>query len=128
MDGTVKCNLPSTPPSTGLSKIQHLIWTGTILNFKTSAECSYGGYHVIFNVTRKCHSMKSGIWSPNKKNACVLNEKTMGGTKQNGILKGDQRLWSLHITDKTSKSRQHILNGWLKQYLSEEYWNHPIRK
>jgi hypothetical protein len=27
----------------------------------------------------------------------------MGRTKQKGILKGDQRLWSLHITDKTSK-------------------------
>jgi hypothetical protein len=25
---------------------------------------SYGGYHGTFNVTRKCHSMKSGIWSP----------------------------------------------------------------
>jgi hypothetical protein len=29
----------------------------------------------------------------------------MGGTKENGILKGDQRLWSLRITDKTSKDK-----------------------
>jgi hypothetical protein len=29
---------------------------------------------------------------PNKKKACALNEKKMGGNKQNGILKGDQRL------------------------------------
>jgi hypothetical protein len=33
MDGTVKCKLPSTPPSTNLSRIQHLTWTGTILTF-----------------------------------------------------------------------------------------------
>jgi hypothetical protein len=32
--------------------------------------------------------MKSGIWSPSKKNACALNEKAMGETKENGILKG----------------------------------------
>jgi hypothetical protein len=36
--------------------------------------------------------MKSGIWSPSKKNACALNEKKMGGTELNGILKGDLRL------------------------------------
>jgi hypothetical protein len=29
----------------------------------------------------------------------------MGKTKDNGILKGDQRLRSLHITDKTSKDK-----------------------
>jgi hypothetical protein len=38
MDGNVKWKLPSTPPSTGLSRIQHLKWTGTILNFETSAD------------------------------------------------------------------------------------------
>jgi hypothetical protein len=27
--------------------------------------------------------MKSGLWSPSKKNAYALNEKTIGGTKQN---------------------------------------------
>jgi hypothetical protein len=40
--------------------------------------CSYGGYHGTFNVTRECHFMKSG---PRVKNACALNEKTIGGTK-----------------------------------------------
>jgi hypothetical protein len=29
---------------------------------------------------------------PKLKNAYSLNEKAMGGTKSNGILKGDQRL------------------------------------
>jgi hypothetical protein len=29
----------------------------------------------------------------------------MGGTKLNEILKGDQRLWSLHFKDKTSKDK-----------------------
>jgi hypothetical protein len=42
--------------------------------------CSYGGYHGTFNVTRKCHSIKRGIWSPSK-NMCVL-KKTRGGTKK----------------------------------------------
>jgi hypothetical protein len=28
---------------------------------------SYGGYHGIFNVTRLCHSMISGIWSSSKR-------------------------------------------------------------
>jgi hypothetical protein len=32
--------------------------------------------------------MKSDILSPNKKKACALNQKTMGETKKNGILKG----------------------------------------
>jgi hypothetical protein len=58
--------------------------------------------------------MKSGIWSPSKKmqkNACALNEKTMGGTKSNGILKGD-------MMQKTNlKSRPHILRV-IKQYSS----------
>jgi hypothetical protein len=40
MDGTVKCKLPSTPGSTGLSRIQHLTWIGTILNFETPADVS----------------------------------------------------------------------------------------
>jgi hypothetical protein len=36
--------------------------------------------------------MKSGIWSPGKTNALALNRKTLGGTKQDGILKGDQKI------------------------------------
>jgi hypothetical protein len=44
-------------------------------------------------------------YSPKVKNAGALNEKTMGGTKLKGLLKGYQRLWSLHITDKTSKDK-----------------------
>jgi hypothetical protein len=57
--------------------------------------CSYGGYHRTFNVTRKCHSIKRGIWSPSK-NMRVL-EKTRGGTKikWNLILKGDQKFHKL---------------------------------
>jgi hypothetical protein len=38
MDGIVKCKLPSTPPRTGLSRIQHFTWTWTIWNFQTSAD------------------------------------------------------------------------------------------
>jgi hypothetical protein len=39
MDGTGKCKLPSTPPSTGLSRIQHLNTNnGEILNLETSAD------------------------------------------------------------------------------------------
>jgi hypothetical protein len=36
--------------------------------------------------------MKSGVWSPSERMVFALNEKTMGGTKYNGILKGDLRL------------------------------------
>jgi hypothetical protein len=42
---------------------------------------------------------------PQAKIVFALNEKTMNGSKQNGILKGDQRLWSLHITANTSKEK-----------------------
>jgi hypothetical protein len=42
--------------------------------------------------------MKSGVWFQSK------NDKAMEETKQSGILKGDQRLRSLHITDKRSKT------------------------
>jgi hypothetical protein len=38
MDGTEKCKLPSTPSSTGLSRIQHLHENGEILNLETSAD------------------------------------------------------------------------------------------
>jgi hypothetical protein len=39
--------------------------------------------------------------TPKEKNVYALNEKTIFATKQNGILKGNQRLGSLHMTDKT---------------------------
>jgi hypothetical protein len=39
MDGTVKWKLPSTPPSTGLSRIQHLTRNGTILEFWNIRRC-----------------------------------------------------------------------------------------
>jgi hypothetical protein len=68
MGGSVNCKLPSTPPSNGLRRIKHLTWFGTIL--KHPQMCSYGSYHRTFNVTRKCYSMKSGIWSPIKE-MCV---------------------------------------------------------
>jgi hypothetical protein len=92
MDGTIKCKLPSATPSTGLSRIQHLTWTGTILNFETSAD--------VF------------IWR--------LSWNFERGSE----------LWSLYITDKTSKdklSRPHILRV-IQQYSSEKYWNHPTSK
>ena len=50
---------------------------------------SYGGYQGIFNVSWKV------AYGPNMKES----EKTMGGTKLNGILKGGLRLWMLYITD-----------------------------
>jgi hypothetical protein len=46
------------------------------------------------------------LWKAAYGPKCALNEITMGGTEQKGILKGDQRLWSLHITDKTSKDKR----------------------
>jgi hypothetical protein len=46
--------------------------------------------------------MKSGIWSPSKKNVCALNEKTMGGTKKWNFERGSE-VKKLCITDKTSK-------------------------
>jgi hypothetical protein len=70
MDGTVKCKLRSTPSRTGLSRIQNLKWTGTNRNIETSADVFIWQISWNFNVTRKCHSMKSGIWSPSKKCVC----------------------------------------------------------
>jgi hypothetical protein len=36
--------------------------------------------------------MKSGVWSPSIKKENALNEKIMGGSKQDAILKGYLRL------------------------------------
>jgi hypothetical protein len=39
--------------------------------------------------------MKSGVWSPRKRNACAINEKAI----DDEILKRDQWLLSLHVTE-----------------------------
>jgi hypothetical protein len=43
--------------------------------------CSYGGYHGTFNVTVSAIPWKAAYGPQVKKNACALNEQTMGGTK-----------------------------------------------
>jgi hypothetical protein len=40
---------------------------------------SYGGYHGTFNVTRKSHSIKSGIWSLSKKKMVCPKRENNGG-------------------------------------------------
>jgi hypothetical protein len=43
--------------------------------------------------------MFSGVWSPDKKDGFVLNEKTIGAIEQNRISTGDLRIQILHITE-----------------------------
>jgi hypothetical protein len=46
-------------------------------------------------------------YDPQVKNACALNENKQLAEliKMELILKGDQKIWSLNITDKTSKDK-----------------------
>jgi hypothetical protein len=37
--------------------------------------CLFGGHHETLNVTRQCHSMKSGVWPPIKKKMCAKTRK-----------------------------------------------------
>jgi hypothetical protein len=53
----------------------------------------------------------------------------VGGTKSNGILKGDQRFMKpaqMRRQKTNLKSRPHILRM-IQQYSSEEYWNYPTK-
>jgi hypothetical protein len=49
----------------------------------------------------------------------AAHAKIIGEMKQKGILKGDQRFLSLHITDKMLQGRHYILRV-LKYYFSKE--------
>jgi hypothetical protein len=57
------CKLPSTSPSIGLSRIQHLIMKWQNFEIRYIRRCVYTAYHGTFNVTLPCHSMKSGVCS-----------------------------------------------------------------
>jgi hypothetical protein len=69
-----------------------------ILNFETSEDVFIRQLSWSLQYDRVLLFHEKRRMVPKLYKACALNEKTMGGTKQNGILKGDQRLCSLHIT------------------------------
>jgi hypothetical protein len=82
MDGTVKCKLSSTPPSTALSRIQHINMKWWKFEFRNIRRC-----------VQTAGIMKPSMWHrsaiPWKAAYCPP------------VIK---RLWSLHVTDKTSRT------------------------
>jgi hypothetical protein len=102
-DGNGKCKLPPTPPSTGLSIILHLKWTGTIFNFETSA----GVFIWRLSWNLQCDTQvpfhEKRLTVPSKEMRVSLTKKQWAGL--NKMEFWCQRLWSLHIRDKKSKDK-----------------------
>jgi hypothetical protein len=73
MDGTGKCKLPSTPPSTGLSRIQYLTTTFIDTIFDN------GGEHMVDFLIRGTKTLDVHVFTTNRRETAPLPPRCLTG-------------------------------------------------